>query len=52
MEDIYLPEEDAQELFQCTSRYVPESGLALLVTKEMETRASEYLSMLLASLGV
>ena len=52
MEDIYLPEEDAQELFQCSSRYVPESGLALLVTKEMETRASEYLSMLLASLGV
>ncbi len=51
LEDIYLPEEDAQEFFQCSSRYVPESGLALLVTKEMETRASEYLSMLHASLG-
>lgn len=51
LEDIYLPVEDAEELFQCSSKYIPKSSLGLLITQEHETRASEYLSMLLTRLG-
>lgn len=49
--DIYLSEEDAQELFKCTAQYVPGCDLALLITEENKEQASSYLSMLLTRLG-
>lgn len=49
--DIYLSEQDTQELFKCTAQYIPGSDLALLITEENKDQASAYLSMLLTRLG-
>lgn len=49
--DIYLSEQDTQELFKCTAQYVPGCDLALLITEENKDQASAYLSMLLTRLG-
>lgn len=51
MSDIYLWEQDTEELFGCSAWYVPESDLALLVTQDCENQASEYLNILLAGYG-
>lgn len=49
--DIYLSEQDTQELFKCTAQYVPGCDLALLITEDNKEQASSYLSMLLTRLG-
>lgn len=49
--DIYLSEQDTQELFKCTAQYIPGSDLALLVSEDNKDQASSYLSMLLTRLG-
>lgn len=49
--DIYISEQDAQEIFKCTAQYIPGSDLALLITEDNKDQASAYLSMLLTRLG-
>lgn len=49
--DIYISEQDAQELFKCTAQYIPGCDLALLITEDNKDQASSYLSMLLTRLG-
>lgn len=49
--DVYLFEQDTEELFKCTAQYVPGSSLALLVTQDNSEQSSAYLSMLLTRLG-
>ncbi len=49
--DIYLSEQDTQELFKCTAQYVPGCDLALLIIEDNKEQASSYLSMLLTRLG-
>lgn len=49
--DIYISEQDAQEIFKCTAQYIPGSDLALLLTEDNKDQASAYLSMLLTRLG-
>lgn len=51
MSDVCLWEQDAEEIFGCSAWYVPGSELALLITKDYESQASEYLSVLLAGYG-